>query len=100
MVFPQSDYDTNNSFGFSNGQYTYTHKAFGAELLRYSWNFGQNWTDWKPWEDTTVIDASVFACEECFWQGKHIMVQCKMIITSKLILKLMILQIGAQQRRP
>ena len=27
------------------------HSTFGAEKLRYSFNFGKNWTDWTDWED-------------------------------------------------
>lgn len=76
MVFPDNEYD-NTAFGFSNGQYTYTHNAFGADKFRYSWNFGQNWTQWQDWEDTTSIDASVFDNPANFWEGQHIMVQCK-----------------------
>ncbi|TFK42547.1 hypothetical protein BDQ12DRAFT_281172 [Crucibulum laeve] len=76
MVFPDNDYDTSGAFAFSDGHYTFTHKAYGADMFRYSWNFGQNWTDWKNWEDTTTIDASVFqSCGDCFWDGDHIMVQ-------------------------
>ncbi|THH17817.1 hypothetical protein EW146_g3074 [Bondarzewia mesenterica] len=74
MVFPDSDYDS-SSFGFSNGQYTFTHKALGADKFRYSWNYAVNWTEWKSWEDTTTIDQSVFADASNFWTGQHIMVQ-------------------------
>jgi alpha-1,3-glucan synthase len=76
MVFPESDYD-NNAFGFSNGQYTFSHTAYGADSFRYSWNFGRNWTQWKSWEDTTYIDAGVFDTPDLFWEGQHILVQCK-----------------------
>lgn len=76
MVFPASEYD-NSAFGFSNGQYTFTHKALGADMFRYSWNFGQNWTTWTNWEDTTNIDAGVFDNSDLFWPGHHIMVQCE-----------------------
>ena len=75
MVFPESDYDT-ESFAFSNGQYTFTHQAFGADLFRYSTNFGQNWTQWQNWQDTTTIDAAEFEGDGMFWQGQHLMVQC------------------------
>ncbi|KII88464.1 glycosyltransferase family 5 protein [Plicaturopsis crispa FD-325 SS-3] len=74
MVFPEADYD-NDAFGYSNGQYTFTHKAFGADMFRYSWNFGQNWTTWKNWEDVTTIDSNVFDDSALFWTGQHIMVQ-------------------------
>ena len=75
MVFPEADYD-NDAFQFSDGNYTFTHKAFGADMLRYSWNWGKNWTSWQPWEDETTIESSVFRGSENFWKGQHIMVQC------------------------
>lgn len=79
MVFPESDYDNAGSFGFSDGQYTFAHKAYGADLFRYSWNFGQNWTKWNNWEDTTLIDSSIFKNTENFWPADHIVVQCSFI---------------------
>lgn len=76
MVFPDSDYD-NTAFSYSNGQFIYAHSAYGADSFRFSWNFGQNWTDWKPWEDVTYIGQSTFEDPSLFWDGHHIMVQCK-----------------------
>ncbi|KAJ7285792.1 modular protein with glycoside hydrolase family 13 and glycosyltransferase family 5 domains [Mycena rebaudengoi] len=75
MVFPENEYDTASSFDFSNGQYTFAHKAYGADKFRYSWNFGQNWTQWAAWEDTTTIPQSVFSSSDNWWSGDHIMVQ-------------------------
>jgi len=75
MIFPQNDYNS-SSFGFSNGQYTFTHCAFGADMFRYSWNFGQNWTTWSNWENVTTINSTVF--DGNFWEGQHIMVQCEL----------------------
>ncbi|KAF8625783.1 hypothetical protein AX15_005173 [Amanita polypyramis BW_CC] len=75
MVFPENDYDTSGVFTFSNDQYSFTHKALGADKFRYSWNFGRNWTDWQNWEDTTVISQSIFQGSDLFWSGDHIMVQ-------------------------
>jgi hypothetical protein len=79
IVFPGSDYD-NSAFGFSNGQYTFSHKAYGADMFRYSWNYGRNWTQWNNWEDTTYIDSKVFSGADNFWTGQHIMVQCECVI--------------------
>ncbi|KAF7338273.1 Modular protein with glycoside hydrolase family 13 and glycosyltransferase family 5 domains [Mycena venus] len=79
MVFPENEYDTDSSFGFSNGQYTFAHKAYGADMFRYSWNFGRNWTQWANWEDTTIISKDVFQNSDNFWDGDHIMVQCQQI---------------------
>lgn len=77
VIFPESDYDTSGAFTFSNGQYSFTHKALGADQLRYSWNFGKNWSDWQNWEDTTLISQSTFQGSDLFWQGNHIVVQCQ-----------------------
>ena len=77
MVFPESDYDTNKSFIFSDGQYTFAHRAAGADMFRYSWNFGRNWTTWKTWEDSTVMEATMFTASENFWEGDHVIVQCE-----------------------
>ncbi|TFK55043.1 glycoside hydrolase family 13 and glycosyltransferase family 5 domain-containing protein [Heliocybe sulcata] len=74
MVFPESDYDS-SSFSFVDGKYNFSHKAYGADMFRYSWNFGQNWTQWKNWEDVTLIDKDLFDNDENWWQGEHIMVQ-------------------------
>ncbi|KZT26358.1 glycosyltransferase family 5 protein [Neolentinus lepideus HHB14362 ss-1] len=74
IVFPESDYDS-SSFSFVNGKYNFTHKAFGADMFRYSWNFGQNWTQWQNWESVTLIEKDLFDNSENWWQGEHIMVQ-------------------------
>lgn len=83
MVFPENDYDTDGSFTFSNRNYTFQHRAFGADMFRYSWNFGRNWTQWKNWEDTTTIDPSLFNTPDNFWSGQHLMVQCASIDAPK-----------------
>lgn len=80
MVFPLEDY-ANDAFSFdsSQNQYTFNHSAIaiGAEMFRYSWNYGQNWTQWTTWEDSTSIDKSLFDNSDNWWEGEHIMVQCK-----------------------
>lgn len=75
MVFPESDYD-NDAFSYSNGEYTFTHQAYGADMFRYSTNFGQNWTSWQQWEDVTSIAGAEFSGSGMFWEGEHIMMQC------------------------
>ncbi|TFK76403.1 hypothetical protein BDN72DRAFT_234531 [Pluteus cervinus] len=75
LVFPENEYDKSNSFTSSNGKYTFTHHALGADMFRYSWNFGKNWTQWQNWEDTTDIDPSPFQSSDNFWAGQHIIVQ-------------------------
>lgn len=81
MVFPESDYN-NTAFGFSNGQYTFSHTAYGADRFRYSANFGRNWSTWTPIEDMTFIDSKLFDDPFNFWEGQHIMVQCEFAVFS------------------
>lgn len=75
MVFPNNDQD-DASFGFDNGEYTFTHQAKGADLFRYSWNFGQNYSQWTAYENVTHISRNVFETSANFWKGQHIIVQC------------------------
>jgi len=77
MVFPDNDYDKNSTFTFTDGHYEYAHKAYGADMFRYSANFGTTWSDWKKWEATTTMDKTLFDNSMNFWQGRHLMVQCE-----------------------
>jgi alpha-1,3-glucan synthase len=78
IVFPESDYDTEGALTVQGDSYAFHHNAKGADLFRYSWNFGKNYTSWTPYEDTTTIPKSIFdQCQECFWEGQHIIVQCR-----------------------
>lgn len=74
MVFPESDYD-NSAFEYTNGEYKFTHKAYGADMFRYSGTFGRSWSNWTNWENVTTIPSSVFTNSSNFWTGQHIMVQ-------------------------
>ena len=75
MINPDLEYDS-SAFTKSDGQYIFTHRALGADMFRYSWNFAQNWTNWTSWEDTTSITANLFENDENWWSGQHVMVQC------------------------
>jgi alpha-1,3-glucan synthase len=76
MVFPDSDYD-NEAFGYSDGQYTFTHQAYGADMFRYSGNYGQSWTNWTSWENVTTIPSDILTNVDNWWEGQHIMMQCE-----------------------
>lgn len=79
IVFPDSDYDE-SAFQYSNGQYTFTHKAYGADMFRYSGNFGQSWSNWTNWENVSTIPSDVVTNIGTWWAGQHIMVQCMLQI--------------------
>ena len=75
MIFPNSDY-ASGSLTEEGDNLLFNHTAFGADMFRYSWNFGQNWTKWQNWEDVTTIPKSLFQNEDYFWEGQHLMFQC------------------------
>ncbi|EPT06178.1 hypothetical protein FOMPIDRAFT_68356 [Fomitopsis schrenkii] len=74
LVWDAASYDS-GALQYSDGQYTFTHKAVGADMFRYSTNFGQNWTDWQSWESVTTISADSFDSSDDWWEGEHIIVQ-------------------------
>ncbi|CED84497.1 modular protein with glycoside hydrolase family 13 and glycosyltransferase family 5 domains [Phaffia rhodozyma] len=72
LVFPDQDYD-NSIFYTTDTGYAVNHTAVGADLIRYTANYGANWTDWFVWEDTTVIEKSKFDGNS--WAGQHIILE-------------------------
>lgn len=81
IVYPATaDYD-NSAFSSSDGKYVFTHKALGADKLRYTWNYGVNWSDWTAWESTSSIDSDKFVKSDIY-SGQHIIVQCKCFTVS------------------
>jgi alpha-1,3-glucan synthase len=79
MVFPNSDYDT-SALTESGDDLVFTHSAFGAEKLRYSVNFGKNWTEWRDWEHATTIPKLEFVNKKFFWKGNHVIMNCELFL--------------------
>ena len=78
MVFPDADYKS-DSFTKDGNTYTFTHSAVGADKFRYSVDFGQTWTTWQDYENSSNIDNSTFFDSSSnWWGGQHIIVQCKL----------------------
>ncbi|KAK1236528.1 hypothetical protein PQX77_000221 [Marasmius sp. AFHP31] len=73
MAFPENDYT--EGLMYTDRALQYTHRAFGADMFRYSMNFGMNYTNWTRWEDMTIIKPEVYDGIYKFWDGDHIMVQ-------------------------
>lgn len=74
MVHPTTDYD-NDALEVADEKLTFTHKAYGADMLRYSGNFGRSWSRWTPWEAVTELPLDIFRAEANFWAGQHLIVQ-------------------------
>ncbi|KAL7424549.1 hypothetical protein Q5752_000233 [Cryptotrichosporon argae] len=72
MVYPDNDYST-TLLSVSDGTYTANHSAAGADKYRYSGNFGQTWSAWADYEQSTTLNASLF--ENNWWDGDHVLVQ-------------------------
>jgi alpha-1,3-glucan synthase len=81
MIFPESDY-ASDSLTEQGDNLVFTHSAFGADMLRYSWNFGKNWSTWQNWEDTTSVPKSLFQGPANFWEGQHLMFQCQSFVNT------------------
>lgn len=73
LVFPDADYDS-SIFTTTDTGYLVNHTAIGADLIRYSWNYGANFTSWYAWEPTTSIDRGVFPTDVA-WKGQHIILE-------------------------
>ncbi|KAG1829302.1 hypothetical protein EV424DRAFT_1588285 [Suillus variegatus] len=74
MVFPKSAYD-DTDFNYTDGQYTFMHHAYGADMFRYSGDFTLSWSDWTNWKNVTTIPADVLSNSDTFWTGQHLIVQ-------------------------
>lgn len=77
MVFPDADYD-GSAFAEDGSNMKFTHSAIGADMFRYSVDFGITWSQWATYESTTTVDNSTFFnSKDNWWPGKHIIVQCE-----------------------
>ena len=84
MVFQNSDYDS-SALSESGDNLVFTHRALGAEKLRYSVDFGRNWSDWRDWEDTTNIPKSEFQNKTYFWKGNHVVMNCMLFLQASTV---------------
>ncbi|EPY53741.1 alpha-1,3-glucan synthase Mok13 [Schizosaccharomyces cryophilus OY26] len=52
------------------------HKAAGADLFRYSFDFGLTWSEWEPYQDS-LTECTSFArnISKKTWDGHHVSVQ-------------------------
>lgn len=59
------------------GQHTVTHKAAGADMWRYSLNWGSSWSSWQDLDqvNATLEEQSWSGTKSQEWEGSHVMVQ-------------------------
>ncbi|WVQ83663.1 hypothetical protein IAT38_005806 [Cryptococcus sp. DSM 104549] len=72
IVFPDNDY-SDTLFSVSGGVFTLNHSAPGADMFRYSADFGQTYSAWTAYETTSTLNATLFA--DKWWSGYHVLVQ-------------------------
>ena len=76
IVFPHSNNFTASLLTESSTGYIVNHKAKGADLFRFSLDFGLTWTEWKPYENFTFFEKTHFKESD----QKHVVVDywCKL----------------------
>ena len=74
LVFPGSDY-FNGLLDCSPMACTLRHVAPGADRFRFSFDYGQTWSDWNLYESSTLVNFEAMRMTNPSWQGIHCMVQ-------------------------
>ena len=78
MVYPRTaNYSTSLLFGDDDGGLYVSHHAPGADLWRYSLNFGTTWSDWLPYtgDNSTLAPKIWSGTKDQDWKGDHVQVQ-------------------------
>lgn len=81
MVFPNSaNYSYNMLFKDAENNLYVSHKAAGADMFRYSLNFGTTYSDWEDYGDganpNTTLAPKVWSGTKLQdWNGEHVIVQ-------------------------
>ena len=73
VVYPNTADYSSTLFSASGGTFTLNHSAPGADMFRYSADFGQTWSDWANYEATSTLNSTMFA--KHYWKGDHVVVQ-------------------------
>lgn len=78
MVFPRiANYSSSLLFENPDKSLYIAHKAAGADLFRYSTNWGSSWSDWLPYigGNTTLQSQHWSGTRTQAWTGKHVQVE-------------------------
>jgi len=77
IIFPRLANYTRALLTTENGELTVHHKAAGADMYRYSTNWGSTWSDWLPYTGGSnpikKLDWSGTKRQE--WKGEHVEIQ-------------------------
>ena len=80
IVFSNANYSTNMLFSDPEKGLYVSHKAAGAEMFRYSLNFGTTYSDWLSYPDgdppnSTLAPRNWSGTNLQEWKGEHVIVQ-------------------------
>ena len=80
MVFPSANYTSNLLYKEADGSLFVSHKAAGADMFRYSLNFGTTYSDWELYPSgsnpKSKLDQKIWSGTELQdWEGEHVIVQ-------------------------
>lgn len=78
VVFPGSANFTRELLHkMDNGSLYVSHKAAGADLFKYSLNWGSSWSDWLTYEggNTTLETQAWSGTDKQKWSGDHVIMQ-------------------------
>ncbi|PLW49252.1 hypothetical protein PCASD_02635 [Puccinia coronata f. sp. avenae] len=74
ITFQSATYSKNLLHKGSDGLFQIISNAAGADLMRYSTDFGKTWMKWQPYARVVGLPAGTFSQSQ-FWEGNHIRVQ-------------------------
>lgn len=77
LVFPvTANYSSTLLTNNSDGTFTLTHSAPGANAFRYSTNWGSNYSEWQTYQTTSTVPALGWeGTSDQKWKGEHVIVQ-------------------------
>jgi alpha-1,3-glucan synthase len=77
IVHLSSNYSQSLLSRNTHGEHMLSHKAAGADMWRYSLNWGSSWSNWQNMTDinVTISEQSWSGTKAQEWKGSHVMVQ-------------------------
>lgn len=74
MVFPRANYSSTLLLQNDDDKLYISHKAAGADMWRYSTNWGTSFSDWMPYKggNTTLEKQPWSGTKRQEWQGEHV----------------------------
>jgi alpha-1,3-glucan synthase len=77
MIFSSANYSTSLLHQYDNGTLYVEHHAAGADMWRYSTNWGSNFSHWMPYTggNSTIEELPWTGTSQQAWSGKHVRVE-------------------------